>query len=147
MALPADQVVVDRLVAAGIGLTLGTNLFRGEVRPPKPNPAGGFFVPHQAVFCLLTGGPTPRSQVRGNTGLDIREPTVQVRTRGEASNATGDSFELAQALAEAVWKALQRFVPVDYMMITMREAAPQYLGQDDTRHPEWVNNTETMLED
>lgn len=137
MAVEPDKAVVDALVAASIGLVLGTNLFRGEVRAPVTGQ-----IPGRAVFALTTGGPVPTMFVQGNTGPDVRDVSVQVRVRGDVG-----AFEDGQALAESVWKALQRVEVADYMSVAMRESAPASLGQDDTEHPEWSMNVDTRRED
>ena len=140
MADAADLAVQTILGDAGIGLTLDEDLFRGEVKPFKDG-----LIPYLGVWCLLTGGPTPRSQVNSNLGPDLREPTVQVRIRGNPIAKQG-AYKEAQDLAEACWTALQRATHPGFMSLTIRESAAEPLGQDDTDSPEFSFNVETMLE-
>lgn len=136
MAVAPDKAVVDVIDAAALGYTLGTDLFRGEVRAPVPGQ-----IPHKAVFALVTGGPAPQMQIAANEGPDIRTQNVQVRVRGNV----GD-FEATQDDAEAIYKALHRAEVAGYMSIEAI-GEPQSLGQDDTEHPEWVLNFATIRED
>ncbi len=142
MADPADLAGNIILEAAVPVLTTGAgrNLFRGEVKPFEEG-----IIPYLAVWCLLTGGPTPRSQVNSNLGPDLNEPTFQVRIRGNPIAQQG-AYEEAQDLAEECRLALQRATQPDYMSFTVREAVAEPLGQDDTGSPEFSFNVETMLE-
>ena len=136
MAVPPDSAVSSILAGASIGLTVGTNLFLGPVREQ----AAG--MPHKAVFCLATGGPSPLMHVQGNTGPDIKRSNVQIRIRSDVG-----AFAVGQALARSVWSALQRATFTGYMGIACRESEPVYLGQDDTEHHEWSVNVETWREE
>ena len=140
MADVPDKATADFLTAAAIGLTLGTNLFRGPIRPSISST--GTSIPHEAVFCLTTGGPAPREFIQGNTGPDMKFANVQVRVRSNVG-----SFGSGQTLAATVWTTLQRAVFTDYMSVTLRESEPVYLGQDDTEHHEWTMNVETVREE
>ena len=131
-----DEATSSVLATAGIGLTVGANLFRGPVRPQSAT------IPHKAVFCLTTGGPAPLTHDIKNGGPDIKRGAVQVRVRSDVGK-----FEAGQLLATNAWNALQRAEAPGYMSITCRESAPVYLGLDDTEHHEWTINAETMREE
>lgn len=130
-------VAVRKELNSAVGaLTYTTNLFDGPVRPPSSG------IPHEAVFCLTTGGPKPESQVNANTGPDLKRGSVQVRIRSNAGKFTD-----GETLANTVWTAIQRATITGYMSVTCAQSEPVYLGQDDTEHHEWSVNVDTMREE
>lgn len=145
MADPIDLVLRDAIASNIDELSAaapGRNVFRGQVRSAKEKQDGTTIIPHKAVFCLATGGPTPRSFIQGNEGPDLRQPTAQIVVRGDV-----DEFEATQELAEEIWKVVQRFNDPAYMSITMRESGPQVRPIDDTEHPRFLMNVNSMLKD
>ena len=132
-----DVAVTATLVAADIGVTLGDNLVRGPIRQPRPP-----VLPHEAVFCLSTGGPPPRYFISGPGGPKLRFGVVQVTIRSEPASSV-DSFESGQQLARSVWRALDNATVTGYVKFDARDSEPVYLGQDDTEHHLWVVNVET----
>jgi hypothetical protein len=134
----APDIAVRKVLDSAVGaLTFGSNLFDGPVRP-STQPG----VPHEAVFCLASGGPGPIEFVRANAGPDIKNASVQVRVRSEVGDHTG-----GQALARSVWTALQRASVAGYMSVTAAQSEPVYLGQDDLEHHEWSVNIDTIREE
>ena len=131
-----DVDVAARLVAAGIGLTLGTNLFRGKERPPA---APG--IPHKAVFCLASGGAGPQAYADG-TALQLRYPSVQVFVRSDPND-----FAAGQTLARAVRDALHHATVAGYVNVEVVESEPNYLSEDEQGHHLWTVNVDLLLEE
>lgn len=127
------------LAAAGLGLTLGTNLFTG---PPKPHINGGP-IPRNAVFIFGVQSFEPRPYF-GN-GQDYR----QFRTNLYVRQAQ-DQFETGQTLAREAWQALQRNASVTagtytgFFGLLMAESDPQYFGLDDTDNHRWTMTARLM---
>jgi hypothetical protein len=123
----AELDVATLLGAAGLGLSLGTNLFAG-LTPEDPA------VPDTAVVVRGTGGPPPEPYVSGGSSVRLR-PTVQVVVRGarEAQNS-------ARGLAFQVFGALVMAMPAGYASCLPREAAPAYMGPDAAERPRYAFN-------
>jgi hypothetical protein len=124
-----DAAVADLLATAGIGLTKGSNLFRGPVRPDL------FGVQNKSVFCLATGGPINQRLLGNQQGYTVK--TVQVRLRSRA----GD-FDGGQLLGRQIRDALHGKVTTDYLAVLVREPEPNYLGQDADDRYDWSLNVE-----
>ena len=145
MADPLDIVLRDAIASNVPGLSAtapGRNVFRGQVRPAKEKADGTVIIPHLAVFILLTGGPTATHFIQGGEGPDMRRPTAQILVRVDV-----DDFEAGQDLSEDIWKVVQRFEEPDYISITVRESGPSVRPLDDTEHPRWSMNVDSMLRD
>lgn len=138
MAYP-DATAVDVLAAAGIGLTEGSNLFAGPVRPPIEGGRGS--VPSECVFCLATGGPEPFRFIASTNNAMILHSVVQVTIRSDRNN-----FESGQTLARNVWDSLETDDWSGYIEAKARESEPLYIGIDDIEHHRWVVNVETWRE-
>ena len=130
MTVEVDKDLADVLAAASIGLTKGMNLFRG---PPR---AAGGGIPHQAVFVLAWGGPSP-IPLHDGSKRDLIMSRVQITVRGAP-----EKFDDGQTLARAVKKALHEKPPSGYIDVTVQESEPLYLKQDEYGHHEWVINIE-----
>lgn len=118
MSLDAPEiVVVDALDAAVSGLTKGTNLFAGPLRPGKA----------LACFCRSTGGFVP-SLLQG--GGQIEMQTVQV-----AVWSPRDQYQAGLTTARAALRAIHRTIQGGYYHVEVREADPASIGiDDDGRH-------------
>lgn len=122
--------------------TLGTNMFRGAVRPADV--AG--LVPHAALFVLTTGGPPPSpyfAQGGSPTNLNIYQSNVQVRVRCNV-----DDFGDGQATAQAVQDKLHLAALDLTGLISCKSlsSSPMYLGRDDLEHAEWSVNVTVWWE-
>lgn len=132
-----EAAVAAVLAAAGLSLTVGTNLFSG---PEQPGNDTG--IPAAAVFATTYGG-TPPAPYLG-TGTDLREMAVQVTVRG----ASGD-VEGARSLAWSVWQAIQRrtaSLPTGYIDLRCAQSAPIYLGLNAADQPRFTVNLLTRYE-
>lgn len=128
-SLTPDAAVVTRLAAAGLGLTSGTNLFRGPVRPV------GNGVPAKAVFCLAAGGPAPVPYIDAAAFGDTYYFDVQVRVRGDR-----ESFAATRSLARSIRNALHRASLSGYLSTVVTESEPISLGFDGSERPEFALN-------
>lgn len=130
----ADQDLVTHLAAAGVGLTAGTNLFRGPVRGALDE------VPGEAVFVLLSGG--FREGRIGNARV-VRDAAIQIVVRGKR-----DAFEAGITLARNVWDAVHYAVIAGYLDVQCDQGEPLYLGEtEDGRHQWAVNATMAYVDD
>lgn len=112
-------------------LTLGANLFVGEMRSIDRTPA-------PAVFCLGTGGPSPEPYLGGHRSALYR-PMVQVMVRGPS----GDN-QAGEQLAREVLAWLNLQVVSGYLSWFARDSAPAYLGVDKAQHGQWSVNLECL---
>lgn len=110
--------------------TVGTDIFRGAVRPADPPR-----VPHAAIFCLATGGPAPAPYLAGSSRESFYRVNVQVRVRGNVGG-----FGAGQAVALQVRDKLHLASLTGYVRCSVEGAHPIYLGRDDTDHDEWSVN-------
>lgn len=143
-ATGADEVIVDLIVAGAGSLApfvpvkggnVGANVWTGPVQAQGPT------VPHNAIFCLETGGPPPVPDM-GAAQDTFRSFSVQTMVRSNVdARAVGDT------LARAVWELLDRTAaptaPTDGYLsggIQLLQSNPIYLGLDDTEHHKWSIN-------
>ena len=112
------------LASAGLGLTLGANLFRGEVRATKDG------VPAESVFVMAEGG--DRAPFLG-TGTKDREVEVEVTVRGAPDDFNGPR-ELARAISEAADQATL----AGYYSVVCEDAEPEHIRKDHARCHEWA---------
>lgn len=128
---PAGDVAafLNGKTAGATLLTLGTNLFIGEMRSGDRTPA-------PAVFCLGTGGPSPEPYLGGHRTALYR-PMVQVLVRGPAGDNQAGELLAREVLA---WLNLQ--VVAGYLSWFARDSAPAYLGADRDQHGQWSMNIE-----
>lgn len=126
MALPIPDAPTDvatYLSGAGLGLTVGTNLFSTELEIPAEAS-----VP--AVFVRPAGGPPPEPYFGSHGSDHILQLSILVR--GEREKAK-EGFALARSVAGALQKA--SIAP--YYSVLLREAQPVSLGTDDHDAPGW----------
>lgn len=131
---PAADVAAA-LATAGYG-TVGTDLFRGPVRPPDADTG----MPTRAIFVVdgATGGPEPVG-VFGDPAL-FRRATVQVTVRHEVYD-TGD------AQAEQIYDTLAAgTLAGGYLALMMLNSQPLFLGQDRSSWYTWTINVEAHYE-
>lgn len=128
--IPPDQVVVERLAAAGLGLTEGTNLFRGRLL------AAGGGVPTRAVFALASGGRV-NSRFLGSS-KKVRELSVAIKVRSDAEDFAG-----GEDLAAQVLEALDHVatgLPAGYLDLRSDQPFPTELGQGENGAHIWGVN-------
>lgn len=125
-----DAVVVARLVAAGLQLVSGTNIFRGKVRPAATG------VPVRAVFVEAIGG-ARNARFLGSAGKKLREYSVTARVRSETGDSAG-----GRTLAHGVHAALDHVLAPDvgYVDVRCDQPCPVELGQDELGAHEWSVN-------
>lgn len=125
-----DQVVVTRLAGAGLSLTEGTNLFRGQVRP------AGAGVPVKAVFVEAIGGAV-NARFMGSAGKKLREYSVTARVRSDVGDSAG-----GRTLALQVHAALDHILApaTGYVDALCDQPCPVELGQDALGAHEWSVN-------
>jgi hypothetical protein len=122
MSTEPETALRDYLASAGLGLTVATNLFQGPMRPASGAQEAA------CVYVLQTGGPAPQDEL--GTGKAIVPYTVQVRVR----SATGE-YVNGRTLAKAVWAACHQAAITGFFGISVQQAGPMYLGEDeDGRH-------------
>lgn len=134
MGAPAtrpEATIAAVLAAAGLSLTLGSNLFSGPEQ--IGNDTG---IPAAAVFVVTYGGAAPEPYL--GTATDLREFAAQVTVRA----ASGD-FDGASSTAWAVWQAIQRkttSLPAGYIDLRCAQSAPIYLGLNGADQPRYSIN-------
>lgn len=134
-ATAPDTIIAEQLVSVlGSPWALGTNLFTGPVRPAQNA------IPHQAIFCLDTGGPAPLPYLGGSSAPNYSRPHVQVRVRSVPGDFAG-GLDLARNVAAALNKASL----TGYAACLLQQSTPNYLGMDAADHHEWSVNVELWL--
>lgn len=116
----ADLDVATALAGAGIGLTLGTNVFWGPVRESDPSTA----FPSAAVFCTMRGGAPPINYCDASITPQLREPLVQVMIRSAPRD-----YAAGQATARQVKNALHDIPPTGYDACRVEQAEPLPIGE------------------
>lgn len=124
-----DLDIASRLQAAGVG-TVGTNIFRGQVRPPSST------IPHAALFVAPTGGAAPQPFLDAGA-TDYRTPTVQILIRGDVG-----TYITTHGKAVSALDAVHKQTVSGYFQVLARTPEPLYLGLDDTEHPLFSVNVE-----
>lgn len=132
-----DADIAARLDTALGSLTLGVNLFRG-----KEQPYSSTGIPHQAVFCLATGGPAPEAYLFGGTGVELRYPAVQILVRSNPRDFAG-----GQALVRTIRDAVHHATIAGYVEVRVAETEPNYVREDDEGHHAWTINVELISEE
>ncbi len=114
MTVPATDVATE-LAGAGIGLTLGTNLFMGPMRDASAS------VPKNAVFVKgLPGGLPQRTMGESD---EIRSPLVSVNVRWTTFNAGDTKIRQVQ-------EALQAATISGYIDVVAQQSEPLVLPPD-----------------
>jgi len=133
MFIQPDIDMVNHISSALPQFSTGANLFAGPVRP-YTNPSEGPGIPHQATFCLQSGGFNPVTfMVGGKYRKQIVYPTVEIHIRSNPFDFPG-----AQILANAVLNLLDRRTPDGYIDSKLVTGTPMYLGMDEDGHHNWV---------
>lgn len=114
--LPDVAVAAHLAAQLGGGWAVGTNIFRGPVRP------FGAGIPLHAIFCEATGGPVNQPYL--GTATDWRVKTVMVHVRGNPLER-----HVAQDVAVQCLEALHRASLTGYTYSLVRESFPTALGQ------------------
>lgn len=133
MPLNPASDVATKLAAAGLGLTVGTNLFIGELRPVETG------VPAKAAFVLGHGGPRPTPYL--GIGKSYYRSHVQVLVRGNPGE-----FQVTDALARDVLRALHTKTITGYIQVLAEESEAGYLGADEAERPLFTVNAELHSE-
>lgn len=133
MSRAYNEDVAAALAAAGLGLTLGTNLFD---EGPAQVQTG---VPSEAVFCQSYGDyGTPIRYLQDNyatigAGIQAKEPRVIVTIRSNPQDIHG-----GRALARSVRDALHNVPMSGYDAVRIQETDPLHLYQ--------TNNSEHVFQ-
>ena len=116
------------------GLTVGTNLFRGPVRPYTRTSAGTELIPRNAAFVSApTEGPEPYP-IAGSGWGKLRIASVQVIIRNTDTGST-----MPQRIYDAF---VSMVLPTGYLGIAMIGSGPAYLpGIDSNEDNMWSINT------
>lgn len=117
--------VAAHLAAAGLDLTLGTNLFMGPVRAQSAD------VPAAAVFVHAQGGEGPEPYL--GAGASTWEVEVEVTVRAEAQDFNG-----GRTRARAIIQAVHLATVAGYYSVRSEDAEPDYLEADDAGCHEWA---------
>lgn len=121
--------VANYIAAAGLGLTLGTNLFVADEIAAGVAPA---------VYVRPSGGPAPEDYF-GDAQSFLRLQ-VSVLVRGEREKKP-ESATLARSVASALHQA-----PIaGYVDVQLRESQPVFLGTDDNDAPGWAIGVECHI--
>lgn len=113
----------------GVTLTLGLNLYVGEMRPDDHTPS-------PSVYLLNTGGPAPEPFLGGNR-LAYRRPTVQILVRGAPADMSA-----GETLARGVHSEIDLMTLSGYVGVFVRESQPFFLGDDTANRGVWTLNVE-----
>jgi hypothetical protein len=119
-----DMDVAQHLAAAGLGLTLGGNLYASPSLP-----SADASVPVRAVFVLSAGGDVDAYLGGGS----LWEAPVEVTVRSPSS-----AYAAGRTLALACLEALHLAQLPGYVSCAAEAAQPEYLGQDESGAHEWV---------
>ena len=116
-----DYDVAQKLAAASIGLTYGTNLFAGPVRAAQgPSPLS-------AVFCISLGGGAPEGYLNnGAYTPEMYSPIVRVVIRW-----TAQAHATALTLGRTIITTLHGRPPTGYISCRSRQSQPEPYGEDD----------------
>lgn len=133
--MPTPDIDVANHLAAAVPAPdlgiVGTDIFRGPVRPAKVG-----FVPHAAIFVLATGGPAPSPYFSvAGVSASFYKVSVQVRVRSNV-----EKFGDAQTKALQVRDKLHLANIAGYVACKVLQSEPIYLGQDDLEHHEFSVN-------
>lgn len=123
--MPEDIVLT--LLNAHASLVSGTNLFSC---PPRPESST---FPRACAFVWSQFSFLPHSYI--NNQKDDRQFLVDVLLRYP------DDFAAGRTLARAMWALLQRADMssyTNYVMCTIRESDPRYIGVDDADNHRWI---------
>lgn len=129
--------VATVLGAAGIGLTLGTNLYTG---PMRAHEAEG--VPNEAVFVITVGGRSPIDYCDHSHTPQLHFPRVQIMVRSDPHDWDG-----GLALANDIYEAIHSKEPSGYVSARSAESAPIHVGETDNGEFLWSINVDLIKEE
>ena len=133
MFIQPDMDIVNHIAAELPQFSVAGNLFAGPVRP-YTNPSEGPGIPHQATFCLQSGGFNPVTFMLGaQYRKQIVKPIVMITVRSDPFD-----FPAGQILANAILSLLDRKTPDGYIDSKITSSTPFYLGMDDDGHHSWA---------
>lgn len=132
--------VATQIAATVPALTLGVNCFHGPVREADADLAAPGAIPHEAVFCLGTGGLVDEPFQDGGLKTALKRPAVTIRIRSNL-----DDFDGGLSLANDVFDAIDKTPPTGYIEARAANSQPNYLRQDDVGHHEWTINVSLMI--
>lgn len=127
MSIPIEVDVAARLAAAGLGLTLNTNLFYGPL-----GDGGG--LPDLAVSVHNSGGYPREPDLGGPSAPDLIPLTVQIHVRS-AANSYDAGSTLMQAVCDAVHKQESGAANVSWLL-----QSSAYIGADNKGRHRWSVN-------
>lgn len=113
--------------------TLGTNLFHGPVRAPEDG------YPAQAAFCWESGGPAAEPF----NGQATRLVRAQVRVHARGNK---DDYNAGKVWADSLFDSGEHAVVAGYINVRNLEAAPSYLGADESGRHRWQWTVELLYE-
>ena len=121
--------VATRLEASGLGLTIGTNLFKSIV-PDSPDVASSIFE---------YGGTGPIKTMANAPGQAVAEqPSFQIQCRGARENVTSSAYSTARILANNIMKSLDGYTgtinATKYFWIEAI-SSPYFLKRDENGRP------------
>ena len=115
--------VASFLAGAGLGVTLGTNMFFGPQREVSN------VVPINAIFLMGRGGPAP---IRSMTQVsEIRNPIVNIRVRW-------NKFAAGDTKVRAIQDALQGASISGYLDVEALQSEPSVIGEREEGHHFWL---------
>ncbi|GEL75208.1 hypothetical protein [Myxococcus virescens] len=127
MTQDPESDVATFLAGAGLSLVVGTNLFKGPVRPASD------VIPQACVFVRVDAGAEPEPYLGGRTTGSVYEADVEVLIRGEP-----DRYDAPRQVARAVLVALQKASLPGYFSCVVAQSQPDYLDQDDNQCHEFA---------
>lgn len=131
MTSPAGDMIT-KIAAAGVGFTLGSNMFEGYDRPTDE------YIPVNALFVRGGGGPAPDRVM----GLSKEERTAVVHLR-----MRWNRFEEGDAKIRSVMEALQGTTISGYQDVDPVQSEPIPLPPTEERHVMWLLSYRMRYED
>ena len=122
----------DQIETGGYA-TVGTNLFRGAVRP-RDTVTG---MPVNAIFCRATGSAAPNGTFSDQDVL--RSATIQVWVRYA-------TYDAGDQQAQEIFDYLGANTPDNYLNLGLLSSNPFFIGQDRSGFYEWSINVELLYD-
>jgi hypothetical protein len=119
VATAPDEDIANHIASGGLGRVLGTNLFTGPERAVSDQ------VPADCIFVLASGG-FPPAPYLDNSGQDDVLSTVQITIRSAPNDYSG-----GRSTARSVRNRVHKGSIAGYVDVRVREAEPNYIGQDE----------------
>jgi hypothetical protein len=134
--LDAADTLATILAGASLGLTQGTNLFKGPMPEAGLASDGTPLAPAKCVSVLPTGGAQPQGFI-GQGKKSMLYPRCQIRVRSDAEDFSG-----GQTLAFGIHEALNQTTSGSVFAIQCRESSPFYGGTDSAGRHLWALNVD-----